>query len=112
MEQCHSGNEIMLESCWLHSMAKDQGYDIAWFFLPTCYPMSSSSTLPNRNSIVDPLHHGCEEQMIIIYIVYLYSTLSHSTLCHEIYVREGIKFHPQIFITYFGIPVVTQCWAP
>ena len=97
----------MLESCWLHSMAKDQDYDIVWFFLPTCYPMSSSSTLPNRSSIADLPHHGYEEKIIIVYI--------YSTLCHEIYVREGIKdglFHPQIFITYFGIPVVTQCCAP
>ena len=97
----------MLESCWLHSMAKDQGYDIVWFFLPTCYPMSSSSTLPNRNSIVDPLRRGCEEKMIIVYV--------YSKLCHEIYVREGIQdglFYFQIFLTYFGIPVVTQCWAP
>ena len=97
----------MLESCWLHSMAKDQGYGIVWFFLPTCCPTSSSSSLLNRNNIVDPLRHGCEE---IIIIMYVYSTLS-----HEVYVREGIKdgsFHPPIFITYFGIPVVTQCCAP
>ena len=73
----------MLEFCWLHSKAKDQGYDIVWFFLPTCYRMSSSSTLPNRNSIVDPLRHGCEEKMIIMYL--------YSRFCHEIYVREGIK---------------------
>ena len=73
----------MLESCWLHSMAKDQGYDIVWFFLPTCCPTSSSSSLLNRNNIVDPLRHGCEEKMIIMYV--------YSTLCHEIYVREGIQ---------------------
>ena len=68
MEQCHWGNGIMLEFCWLHSTAKDQGCDIVWFYHPTCYRMSSSSTLPNRNSIVDPLRRGCEEKMIIVYV--------------------------------------------